>query len=109
VIDVDVTMTISYRPDGRPKTIDFTVAHHTMHGATYVREEQYNARRWYMPDFNRAVWQWNGHLNTNHNVVMVGELSKPRNTGPGVFWYREWVASPDRYWQEVTRSVCREN
>jgi hypothetical protein len=108
IIRTDVLIQTTWRPNGTVASMIWNVAHHSQHGATFNREDQYNNVRWIAYPA-RAVFQWTGHLDGNYPVFMTGELDDSSNHA----WshYNEYIQNWDHPWertQVVSRNVCHD-
>jgi hypothetical protein len=108
IIRTDIVMETTWRSNGTVSGMNWSVAHHSQHGATFYREQQYTNWRWNAWP-SRAVFQWTGHLDGNYPVFMTGELDDSGNHA----WshYNEYIQNMDHPWertQTVSRSACHD-
>jgi hypothetical protein len=104
---VDVVINTEWRPNGTVAGMDWSVAHHSAHGATFYREQQYVDMRWSAwPD--RGVYQWTGHLGRNYPVFMTGEWNHADHAAT---MYVEYTQNNDHPWEGrsvVSRNICHD-
>jgi hypothetical protein len=108
IVQTDISMQATWRPNGTVSNINWSVAHRSQHGATFYREQQYTNLRWGAYP-SKAIYQWTGHLDGNYPVFMTGEIQEGGDLRHPWVKYTEYLSNMDHPWEGtrvVSTSAC---